>query len=339
MSSQLYNNSGKPEKLIYAVDHEDPDFWFKVFRAGLPFILASGNCWNEGIPKVRDRPTRVTQPQSKTSIQFNLMALPTDIFLDIYDLVMEPYELNVYLAPKLHETGPPKYHTHMIIQEPRAWASMTLLQVSRTVRNLTIARYGQPHKNSLPFDPMVDKLVVLGTDPFYVLSELEPIVSMAKRIGHKLQRKLERNIINPAKLLCYYSRLPSENPRTRLTPIGSVLLDRVQHMEIRFSGSNHDVMWWDLLRGLTLSLPNLKHLRAAFYDLDTCPIEDEQEDAPPVHHYAMPYWRFVQGIREYEEWEDNPRLFPRLKSFEMWKTRMCSLEIDVHLDWLLCRSE
>ncbi|KAI1803972.1 hypothetical protein F4811DRAFT_571579 [Daldinia bambusicola] len=335
MSSQLCDNSHKPKKLSFVVDHEDPEFWIEVYWAAIPFLRASRNCWNEGIPEVWVRPTRETQPEPKASIPFNLMLLPTDIFLEICDLVLEPYELKVYLASKVHEDRPRKRHTHMIIQEPRSWASMALLQVSQAFRNVIIARYGQPHKNSLPFDPKVDKLVVLGADAFYDLAEPEPIVFMTERIGHKLQRKLERNIINPAKLLCYYSRLPAENPRTRLATIGSGLLDRVQHMEIRFSESNHDIEWLDVFRALTLSLPNIKHLRVAFYDFDTCPRIARYGNAESVHYYKWPYLRFISSMREYAVSEDNPQFFPRLESFEMWKTPICSLETDLRLNWFV----
>ncbi|OTB15224.1 hypothetical protein K445DRAFT_318061 [Daldinia sp. EC12] len=351
MDSKLSVNHCEPEKLRMAVDHEDPRFWFRVYQEIKPHLRCPRVCYNEGIPNISDPPTKETQPGTQPgtqpeltpSIGCNLMSLPIELILEIYQLTTEPYELKIFLAPHSHPPWPCKYYTHMMIQEPRTWASMNLLHVCRLFRNLVIARYGQPQRDSLPFSPKADKLVVLGVDQYYFLATPEPIVFMDKRIGLKHLRKLQRNIIDPVGVFLYYNKLSPENPRIHLATMGKGLLDQVRHLEFRFSGATHEFGWPSLFHVLTLSLPNVKRLEITLNGYDGCELKDGDMDIGTNHFYRHQYMRFFDALIEYKrhfvDREGYPKLFPQVESLEITRTPLCSLvwkhRLEDRLDWFI----
>ncbi|KAI2778049.1 hypothetical protein F4815DRAFT_501566 [Daldinia loculata] len=234
---------------------------------------------------------------------------------------MEPYELKVYLAiSDPNDQDGSTNHTHMIICEPRTWASISLFQVSRQFRSLAIKDYGEPCEDSLPFSPAIDKLVIIGVDNFYWASRLKPIALMAKRIDVRLLRRLHLESVMPYGFLCYYNKSLPTNPDAHLRLVGKKLLERVQHLEIRYMNSSKigwfHMDWWVYpLRDLTASLPYIKHLVVSFY------YYDPYRGIPPLRYMYTTEVLLLNGVIKYTNKADlgHPLLFPHLESFEIVK--------------------
>ncbi|KAI8960214.1 hypothetical protein F5Y11DRAFT_367527 [Daldinia sp. FL1419] len=334
----------EPQKIEFSIDPDNPISWDKIYRRVRPFYRSAVECCGENRPPSPRRRIRIIfkkkQPESEPG--FKLMSLPREIIYKILELVLKPYEMEVYMARSTPTSVNLEIFprtTHMIIDKPRSWASIKLLQVSRELRQFVIERYGQPRKDSLPFNPATDKLVIMGASEFKSWSDVRQVQTMAMYFWSRLSQCLEDRIAIPHGLLCYYDGGLSKRPHQirGLDDILSILnslhlLERVRVAEFRSSsveaqrGLNPQA-WAYVLRDLSASLPRLERLEICTYHCDLCILDVVH--SPPLYYYRSADLRLLAGIlvhakRTKKNRRAWPQLFPHLKSLEISKTPKCT---------------
>ncbi|KAI0384789.1 hypothetical protein F5Y04DRAFT_277521 [Hypomontagnella monticulosa] len=286
---------GKPDGILKIPidprDPDNPDAWGPEIRRFLNFVSISNGCnhkcnvshipdsYHDEYKDFRYSPYVQGSHQSSLGIRdpINndisqnsrtppLLNLPIEIFKKIFEYASGKYDLRADLVmPDEEKLGSLIYKpSRVLFCNTRTWAKMNVFQICRAFRHLAIDYYGIPQRDSLPFSPALDTLVLHSQTP--------PHLDHMEGNGRPEWVRTWRKSAFDGVYGC--NNTPGTNwyMDTPMTMISSDFLHKPTTITVDIGkGSKHcGVTWGDIWLFIGVTFVNVQSVKLRTYQLDSC---------------------------------------------------------------------
>lgn len=314
----------EPHKLIINLDPRHPVPWKEIIERTFPFMRCKEACvWdtrlNSPLPgaKVPSRPIldRTAEITNEPKTRINLLDLPTELTAMIFMEAAEPHALKAVTFLTWKSLG--FLTKHLVFYAPRTWRDINLFQICRRSRDVAIRLYGNPSRDSLPFNPETDKISICG--------QLGVTPGLASDFGlvdlMESSRCLPFFLYEPRTAVSgvFYCNVPlyratsaTNFPRLTNSFTSRILVGEILVCEGSIYCHNN---WGMVLHHLSRVLPLLQRLTVHTQELDSCSWTLEDLGPGERFYMARDMW-LLESMRVPPKYEEvTGRLFPNLLSF------------------------
>ncbi|OTB01138.1 hypothetical protein M426DRAFT_25851 [Hypoxylon sp. CI-4A] len=269
----------------------------------------------------KPRASTPTHPKGPTVNSRGIFILPVEIFHIIFDYAVGPYELNANLVRLCHHSdiAVDSDATQLILYKPRLWAEMNIFQICRSFRNEAIRKYGIPRRDSVPFNPKLDTLVVRPE-----LLEHLGFGCTASGITYRPNLRLQNFSANGYWLLrsgVHYFKETMEDvrPWSRPTETAPDFLQRTRNLTIPVdNGSIYNRSdWRSIWLFLNETFVNAEYIKLNITHHDDCARKNRSELPGLNGVYNYHDLIFLSTLSHLTRNASIPNAFPNLRMMEM----------------------